>query len=196
MVGGTFVRGRSTPSYVTLACSGVPRKGDKIRSCYFIRAFSGARKWAKLLRYPCVLGDLQLKGTKREVAAEPLPLQSTFMMSHGEKRKKQSQTFNHHCPPLPHIHHQWDLNPGPMVRHFPANLQAGGGGGGEGVGIKGLARRPPPPRASSTSTIEIPTSTNASHTRTLAPVHAGPTHQLQTQFLVRVQTSGVHIHRT
>ena len=62
MVGGTLASGRRTPSYVTPACLGVPKNGNKIRSSYFTCAFSGARKWAELLRYPCILGGPQKRG--------------------------------------------------------------------------------------------------------------------------------------
>ena len=42
--------------YTTRALSGVPNKGDKIRNGYLTPAFSGAHKWAELLRNPGVLG--------------------------------------------------------------------------------------------------------------------------------------------
>ena len=50
-------RGRTC--YVTPAFLGVPNKGYKIGSCCLTLAFSGAQKWAKLLRNPCVLGVLK-----------------------------------------------------------------------------------------------------------------------------------------
>ena len=42
--------------YVTPAFSGVPSKGDKIRSGCLTPAFSGAHKSAELLCNPCILG--------------------------------------------------------------------------------------------------------------------------------------------
>ena len=42
--------------------SGVPNRGDKIRSGYITSAFSGAHKWAELLRNPCVLWGPQKRG--------------------------------------------------------------------------------------------------------------------------------------
>ena len=42
--------------YVTPVLSGVPRRGDKIRSAYLTPTFSVAHKWAELLHHPCVLG--------------------------------------------------------------------------------------------------------------------------------------------
>ena len=44
------------------AFSGVPIKGDKIKSGYINPAFSGAHEWAELLRNPCVLGDPHQRG--------------------------------------------------------------------------------------------------------------------------------------
>ena len=83
-----------------IATSPVPSRGPTSgRNCYITLVFSGIPR----------------KRDKREVAAEPLPLQSRFMMSHGKKKEKQSQTFNHPCPPVPHIHHHWDLNLGPSA---------------------------------------------------------------------------------
>ena len=37
-------------------------KGDKIRSGYLTPTFSGAHKWAEMLRQTCILGDPQTKG--------------------------------------------------------------------------------------------------------------------------------------
>ena len=42
---------------VTPAFSGVPSKGDKIKSGYL--TFSGGHKWAELLHNPCILGGPQ-----------------------------------------------------------------------------------------------------------------------------------------
>ena len=39
-------------------------KGDKIRSGYLTPAFSGAHKWAEMLRNPCILREPQTKGDK------------------------------------------------------------------------------------------------------------------------------------
>ena len=49
--------------YVIPKYSGIPKtKGDKIRSGYLTPAFSGADKWAEMLRHPYILGDPQNKG--------------------------------------------------------------------------------------------------------------------------------------
>ena len=52
--------------YATPAFSRVPnaKRGDKIRSGYLTPAFSGAHKWAELLRNPCILKGPQSKGDK------------------------------------------------------------------------------------------------------------------------------------
>ena len=42
--------------YITLAFSGVPKQRDKIKSGYLTPAFSGAHKWAELLRNPSFSG--------------------------------------------------------------------------------------------------------------------------------------------
>ena len=59
--------------YATLAFSGVPWRGDKIRSGYITPAFSGAHKWAEVLHNPCVLRGCQNRAAKSEVATSPLP---------------------------------------------------------------------------------------------------------------------------
>ena len=65
--------------YVTPAFSGVPNKGDKIRSGSHKPAFSGAHKWAELLCKPCILGvplhsrGSPTKGTISKVATSLLP---------------------------------------------------------------------------------------------------------------------------
>ena len=53
--------------YATPAFSGVPnaKRGDGIRIGCLTRAFSGAQKWAELLRNPCILG-----GPQRQARAE------------------------------------------------------------------------------------------------------------------------------
>ena len=63
--------------YVTLAFSGVPNKRDKIRIGYLTAAFSGAHKWAELLRNPCILG-VPDKGNKIRIAY----LTTTFSGAH------------------------------------------------------------------------------------------------------------------
>ena len=72
----------------------------------------------KSLLHPCLLGCPQVggiatlplcswmcpeKGTKREAAAEPLPLQSRFI-GHGKTKGGGAQTFNHWWPPCAHIY--------------------------------------------------------------------------------------------
>ena len=61
--------------------------GDKIRIGYFTPAFSGAHKWAGMLRNPCALGS-PTKGTKSELAACHLPLHSRLLVSYGGKNGK------------------------------------------------------------------------------------------------------------
>ena len=68
--------------FVTPAFSGVPNKGDKIRSGYITHAFSGAQKWAELLRNTGVLG-VPNKGEKIRSGYITLPLQNSFMMRGG-----------------------------------------------------------------------------------------------------------------
>ena len=58
---------------ITPAFSGIPTKGNKIRSGYLTPAFSGAQKRAELRHNPCILGDTGKRGTKSEVAASPPP---------------------------------------------------------------------------------------------------------------------------
>ena len=48
---------------ITLEFSRVPRKGDKIKNGHITHALSRARKWADLLRNPCLLG-VPRKGDK------------------------------------------------------------------------------------------------------------------------------------
>ena len=48
--------------YVTPALPVVPNKGNKIRIGTITSAFSGAHKWAELIRYPCILGRPQQRG--------------------------------------------------------------------------------------------------------------------------------------
>ena len=52
--------------YATPAFSGLPIKGDKTKSGYLTSTFSGAHKWAEMLRNPCVLG-VPIKGDKNGV---------------------------------------------------------------------------------------------------------------------------------
>ena len=64
MAGGPFVQGGSTPNYITLAYSGVLRKGDKIRSCCFTHAFSGPTSGGNC--YPYVLGGRLKRGQQEK----------------------------------------------------------------------------------------------------------------------------------
>ena len=64
-------RGRN--SDVTPAFSGVPGKGGKIRSGYITPAFSGAHKWAELLRKPCILGSPQCQAWEENMKWLPHP---------------------------------------------------------------------------------------------------------------------------
>ena len=59
--------------YVTPAFSGVPTYGDKIKSGSLNHAFSGAHKWADVLRNPWILGGSRNKETKSKLAAAALP---------------------------------------------------------------------------------------------------------------------------
>ena len=52
---------------------GSPTKGNKIRIGCLNHAFSGAQKWAEQLRNPCILGGLQKKAAKSELAATAMP---------------------------------------------------------------------------------------------------------------------------
>ena len=58
---GSFLRG-----YIAPAFSGVPSKGDKIRSGNITPAFLGAHKWAELLRNPCVLAGPKKSGQNQK----------------------------------------------------------------------------------------------------------------------------------
>ena len=57
--------------YVTPAFSGVPNKGDKIRSGFPTPTFSGAHKRAELLHYPCILGGPQQRGQNQKWLPHP-----------------------------------------------------------------------------------------------------------------------------
>ena len=59
--------------YATTAFSGVPKQGDKIRTGCPTPAFSWVRKWAEVLRNPCILRGSRNKGTKSKLAASRLP---------------------------------------------------------------------------------------------------------------------------
>ena len=59
-------------AHVPLRSWRIPGTGDKIRSGYITLAFSGAQKWAELLRNPCVLGGSEER-TKSKEATSPLP---------------------------------------------------------------------------------------------------------------------------
>ena len=54
--------------YVTLAISGVPnaKRGEKIRIGFLTPAFSGAHKWAEVLRNPCALMGPQQRGQNQK----------------------------------------------------------------------------------------------------------------------------------
>ena len=55
-------------------CSrGSPTKGGKIRIGCLSHAFSGAQKWAEVLRHSCILGGPQQRGAKSEFAASTMP---------------------------------------------------------------------------------------------------------------------------
>ena len=56
-----------------LYCWGFPTKGSKIRIGYLSHAFSGAQKWAEVLRHPCILRGPQQRGAKSELAASAMP---------------------------------------------------------------------------------------------------------------------------
>ena len=64
---------RERTYYITPAFSGVPNKGDKIKSGYLTIALSGAHKRAELLHNPCILGGPQQGGQNQKVATSPLP---------------------------------------------------------------------------------------------------------------------------
>ena len=63
--------GGSAPS--PLNSQGSPTKGNKIRIDCLSHAFSGAQKWAEVLRHPCILGGPHQRGTKSELAASAMP---------------------------------------------------------------------------------------------------------------------------
>ena len=76
---------RGRKCYLTLAFSGVPNEGDKIRSGCLTPVFSRVHKWAEVLRNPYLVRGPQevrhltlpqhlgeFKGTKSEVVASPL----------------------------------------------------------------------------------------------------------------------------
>ena len=58
---------------------GSPTKGNKIRISCLSHASSGAQRWMEVLRHHCILGGLQQRETKSELAAVAMP-------SHGPKR--------------------------------------------------------------------------------------------------------------
>ena len=101
-----FFEGVAPPATLALHALGSPEKGTKSENRYFLLhpCLLGGPKVGGIATLPLCSRGSREKRTKREVAAEPLPLEGRFMMSHGKKEKKQNQTFNHPCPPLPHIH--------------------------------------------------------------------------------------------
>ena len=60
--------------YITPAFLGVPKHGDDIRSGYLTLAFSGAQKWAEVLRKPCILVGPQTRGPNQKWLPHPRPL--------------------------------------------------------------------------------------------------------------------------
>ena len=52
---------------------GSQTKGSKIRIGCLSHAFSGAQKWAEVLRHPCILGGPRQRETKSELAASAMP---------------------------------------------------------------------------------------------------------------------------
>ena len=59
--------------YVNPAFSRVPKKGDKITSGYLTPRFSGAHKWAEVLRNPSVLRGPQKRGQNQKWLPHPCP---------------------------------------------------------------------------------------------------------------------------
>ena len=57
--------------YITPAFSGVPKRGDKIKSGYLTLAFSGAHKWVEVLNNPCFLGGSQTRGQNPRCIPHP-----------------------------------------------------------------------------------------------------------------------------
>ena len=53
---------RGRKYYVIPAFTGVPKQVDKITSGCLTTAFSGADKWAEVLRHPCILGPPHTRG--------------------------------------------------------------------------------------------------------------------------------------
>ena len=50
---------------------GSPTKGNKIRIGCLTSAFSGAHKWAEMLRHPFILGDSQTRGQNQKWLPDP-----------------------------------------------------------------------------------------------------------------------------
>ena len=70
LLGGPKAGGSATSP----RCSrGSPTKGSKIRIRCLSHAFSGAQKWAEVLRHPCILRGPQQRGAKSEFAASTMP---------------------------------------------------------------------------------------------------------------------------
>ena len=57
--------------YLTPTSSGVPKRGDKIKSGCITPAFPGVHKWAELIHNPCVFGGRQTRGHKEEWLHHP-----------------------------------------------------------------------------------------------------------------------------
>ena len=66
LLGGPKVGRIGTPTF-----SGVPNKGNKMRSGCLTPTFSGAHKWAELLRRPYILGGAQKWGSDQKWLPHP-----------------------------------------------------------------------------------------------------------------------------
>ena len=94
--------------YVTLAFSGVPRRGDKIRGGYITPAFSGAHKWVGFLRQHDILGGPRKRGRNQKWLHHPCLLKGpkvggttpATLGGGGGQRRGQNQKWLHPpCPP-------------------------------------------------------------------------------------------------
>ena len=102
-------RGEQNP-HVTHAFYGVPRRGDKTKSGYISPAFSGAHKWAELLRKAFVLGGagVPARGDNHKWLHEPCLLGGAEvhgiptppMHSLAPLRREKKTQSGHITPPL------------------------------------------------------------------------------------------------
>ena len=117
---------RERKCYVTLAFSGVPNKGDKIKRGRPTPAFSRVHKMAEVLRNPCVLGGPEPRVQESEVAASPLPwgpakdvITMSPLRSEGSPQKRDKIRSGFLTPAFMVVHKRADVLCNPRVLGVP-----------------------------------------------------------------------------